>query len=58
MRLNESKLVEKSLADIGVNLEVYQEANNFSVATTKIPQKVVNLYSISLSQDVSFFVVL
>jgi GMP synthase (glutamine-hydrolysing) len=37
MRLHESKLVEKSLRDIGIDLQVYNESLTFSVATTRIP---------------------
>ena len=40
MRLNESKLVEKSLSEIGIHLEVFNESLNFSTATTRLPQKV------------------
>lgn len=39
MRLNESKLVEKSLSEIGIHLEVFNESLNFSTATTRLPQK-------------------
>ena len=40
MRLNESKMVEKSLSEIGIHLEVFNESLNFSTATTRLPQKV------------------
>ena len=56
MRLNESKLVEKSLAEIGVTLEVYNEAKNFSVATTRILQKVCKECSLYLDNRVFILV--